>query len=165
MVMIHLILSLFYHHYFVRNESIVLNPISQEKIMPTNNNLILLTVIILSTGAVVAMEEFYKMTIENQFYAKMFLNVENPDLLTDKSPYAYVKGKKTKSFLLSQKEIAKQSIAFPSHWPTNKVQLPIDKKETYFTIKKHPTDNNKTIVEDDSKKIIAELLVISNSQK
>ena len=134
--------------------------------MPTKTNLILFTVMTLSTGTVVAMEkEFYKMTIENQFYAKMFLNVEDPNLLTSKSPYPYVKGRKTKTFLLSQKEIANQSIAFPSHWPSNKVNLPIEKKETYFTIKKHPTDNNKTIVEDDSKKIIAELLILSNSQK
>lgn len=134
--------------------------------MPTKTNLIIFTIMTLSTGTVVAMEEnFYKMTIENQFYAKMFLNVQDPDLLTDKSPYPYVKGRKTKTFLLSEKEITNQSIAFPSHWPSNKVNLPIEKKETYFTIKNHPTDYNKTIVEDDSKKIIAELLAINNSQK
>jgi hypothetical protein len=121
----------------------------------------------LSTGAIYGMQDqFYKMTIENQLYAKMFLNVPNPAMLTDQSPYPYIKSGKTKTFLLSQEEIANQTIAFPGGYPSNKVQLPIEAKETHFIIKKNPECWQKTIVEDaSSKKVISELMVLCNSQK
>ncbi len=77
------------------------------------------------------------MTIENQLYSKMFLNVPNPNTITDQSPYACVKGRKTRTFLLSPEEIANQTIAIPGGYPSNKEQLPIEKKETRFIIKNH----------------------------
>jgi hypothetical protein len=137
-----------------------------KQMIPTKTNLMLFVAMTLSTGLITAMEGgFYKMTIENQLHPKMFLNVEDPNFLTDQSPYAYVRGHKTKTFLLSSKEIAHQTIAIPGGYPVNKVQLPIEKKETRFIIKDAPDHRQKLIIEDDSKNIIAELIVLSNPKK
>ena len=118
----------------------------------------------LLTGVITAMEkELYKMKIENQLYSKIFLNVPNPSKLTDKPPYPFVKGRKTKKFLLWQEDIANQTIAFPGGQPCNKVQLPIETECTHFIIKHHPEDRQKIILEDaTSKKILSEITLQCN---
>jgi len=124
---------------------------------------VLFMAIILSIKTINAMEIFSTMTIENQLNCPLYLNVPNPDLLTDQSPYPFIKAKKTQTFLLTPQEKTDQSIAFPSHVP-NKILLPINAKETHFIIKNDPFDRNKIIVNDNFNKIISELIVLSNSQ-
>lgn len=127
----------------------------------TKTSLMLFTAMTLSAGTIGAMDkQFYKMTIENQLRTKMFLNVPNPKTLTDQSPYPYIKAQKTKEFFLSQEEITNQSIAFPAGWPSDKVQLPIDKKETHFIIK---DNGSKIVVEDNSKNTISELFIVNTA--
>src|SRR5579872_267604 len=128
--------------------------------MISKTNLMLFTTALVSISTSIAMDkDLYKMTIDNQLYAKMFLNVPNPDKLTDQSPYPYVKGRSTKTFLLTQEEKDNQSIAISGGHPYDKMQLPIEKKETRFVIKSHP-QAAKIILEDDSKKIIHELWIL-----
>jgi hypothetical protein len=130
----------------------------------TKTNLMLFAAVTLSAGSAIAMDQQpYTMTIQNKLYAKMFLNVPNPKTLTDSSPYAFVEGRETKTFLISPEEIGNQSIAIPGGWPSNNMQLPINKKDTHFIIKNHPEDHNKIILEDNSKNIISELFILSNA--
>jgi hypothetical protein len=108
-------------------------------------------------------EQHYTMTIKNELFCKIFLNVKNPNSLTSQSPYPSIEGQTSKTFLVNEEEKAHQTLAFPNGYPCDTVKLPIEKNKTYFTIKKHPTEWQKVLVEeDDSQKIIAELLVLSN---
>ncbi len=117
---------------------------------------------VLSSCILSASEPFYKVTIKNELFCKAFLNVPNPNLLTDKSPYPYVKKEKTKTFLIHENEKSNQTLVFPNGWPSSIVQLPIEKPSTFFTIKRHPIERQAIIIEEsESKKVIGEILICS----
>jgi hypothetical protein len=122
-------------------------------------------VVVLSACRLSASEAYYKVTIQNELFCKAFLNVPNPKLLTNQSPYPYVTERTTETFLIHEDEKSNQTLVFPNGWPANTVTLPIDKHSTSFTIKKDPTEVQKVIVEEsESKKIIAEILILANQK-
>ena len=114
-----------------------------------------------------AMEYYYKITINNQLDDKLYLNVKNPNTLTDSSPYFYIKPRDDKILLLHKTEL-NQSIAFPGGYPTNKVELAIShKKGTSFTIKRDENRSKILVIENSpnvSNKILAEIWIASNPQ-
>ena len=117
---------------------------------------LLLIAVALSACTIGAMEKYSEMTIKNELYCNIFLNVQNPNLLTDKSPYPFVKRGKSKTFLLHEEEKEHQTLAFPNGYPSNTVKLPIEK---------HPEEFQKIIVEDsESKKVISELIILCIAQ-
>jgi hypothetical protein len=124
-----------------------------------------LVVAALSAYSLNAMEQYSEITIKNELFCEIFLNVKNPSLITSKSPYPFVKGGRSKTFLIHDEEKEHQSLAFPNGYPSDIVKLPIEKNKTYFTIKKHPQEFQKIIVEDsESKKVISELLILMNAK-
>jgi hypothetical protein len=138
-----------------------------QKMISVKTNLILfIMAVTLSTTAVIAMEkelkEIYTMTIVNELPSRIFLNAKDPEFLTNQSPYAFVEGCSSKTFFLnSQKQKDNQTLALPGCVPPNKVKLPINKELTRFIIRKN---NGKTIVEDNSYNLIAELTILNNAQ-
>ncbi len=80
------------------------------------------------------------MTIENQLHNKVFLNVVDPSNLSNLSPYAFVDKNTTKDFLISEKEMAHQTITFPGASDT--VKLPIEATKTRFIITHDPNSKD-----------------------
>jgi hypothetical protein len=126
-------------------------------------NIQLLITMALSASILNAMESQYQMTIKNELFCKIFLNTTDPRSLTSQSPYPFIEGQTSKTFLINEKEKTNQALTFPNGYPSDTVRLPIEKDKTCFTIKQHPQEWQKVIVqEDESKKIISELIILCN---